>query len=114
MYLTCVITNDTLNSSKLNLKRIFAEILSENIGSNKRIKGDNSNAISVSKYKGTIVKYQVYLKIYLSQGFPLKMQLDIFFLELLNAMKNILVKNNFFINPRKVKKIIDKFIINKY
>ena len=39
------ITNDTLNSSKWNHKRVLAEISSEEIRSDKRIKGDNLNVL---------------------------------------------------------------------
>ena len=40
-------SNDMLNSLKLNKKRILAEILSEDVKSDKRIKGDKSNVLNV-------------------------------------------------------------------
>ena len=99
----------------MNLKRILVEILSENIGSNKRIKGDNSNAISASKCTGTIVKYHVIFKdLFITRVSKFKNSVGHFVLELLNTMKNILVTNDSFINPRKVRNSIDTFIINKY
>ena len=47
MFFECVMSNDMLNSLKLNKKKDIGAILSEDIKSDKRFKGNTSNVLNV-------------------------------------------------------------------